>query len=89
LPPLPEPSGTPRADAAEILASFQVNMLRLHEMATVGTILAEEQRNPGLLPHFRQHLAALHRALAAAVKTGELPAALDPEATVVRRALRL
>src|ERR1039457_5599932 len=74
--PLPKPTGTPRVDAAEILANFQSNLLRLHGMATVGTILAEEQRNPELLAHFRQHLvgprrAALHRTLAAGVKTGE------------------
>ena len=85
--PLPTPSGAPRTDAAEILTNFQVNVLRLHGMATVGTILAEERRNPELLAHFRQHLveprrAALHRTLAAGVKTGELPAALDLEATV-------
>jgi AcrR family transcriptional regulator len=85
--PLPKPTGTPRVDAAEILANFQNNLLRLHGMATVGTILAEEQRNPELLAHFRQHLveprrAALHRTLEAAVETGELPATLDLDATV-------
>src|ERR1039457_528787 len=85
--PLPTPSGAPRTDAAEIVTNFQVNVLRLHGMATGGTILAEERRNPELLAHFRQHLveprrAALHRTLAAGVKTGELPAALDLDATV-------
>src|ERR1022692_4159861 len=85
--PLPTPSGAPRTDAVEILTNFQVNVLRLHGMATVGTILAEERRNPELLAHFRQHLveprrAALHRTLAAGVKTGELQAALDLDATV-------
>jgi AcrR family transcriptional regulator len=60
--PLPKPTGTPRVDAAEILANFQSNLLRLHGMATVGTILAEEQRNPELLAHFRQHLVEPRRA---------------------------
>ncbi len=85
--PLPKATGAPRTDAAEILTNFRNNMLRLHAMATVGTILAEEHRNPELLAHFRQRLieprrAALHRTLTAAVEQGELPAALDLDATV-------
>jgi len=60
--PLPTPSGAPRTDAVEIFTNFQVNVLRLHGMATVGTILAEERRNPELLAHFRQHLVEPRRA---------------------------
>src|ERR1039457_5360795 len=73
--PLPTPSGAPRTDAAEILTNFQVNVLRLHGMATVGTILAEERRNPELLAHFRQHLVEprIGSFCAGYLRTGPVP----------------
>ena len=53
-------------------------------MAVVGTLLAEEHRHPELLTAFRHRLveprrAALRRALAEGISSGELPDSADPE----------
>jgi hypothetical protein len=52
-------------------------------MAVVGTLLAEEHRHPELLAAFRQRLAeprraALRRALAEGISSGQLPDSADP-----------
>ena len=53
-------------------------------MAAVGTLLAEEHRHPELLAAFRHRLveprrAALRRALAEGISSGELPDSADPD----------
>jgi hypothetical protein len=53
-------------------------------MAVVGSLLAEEHRHPELLAAFRSRLveprrAALSRALADGVSSGELAESADPE----------
>lgn len=85
--PLPEPTGDPRADALALLENLRATLLRPAGMATLGSILAEENRHPVLLERFRQRLVEprrdrLRRALLAGVEQGELPAELDLEVAV-------
>lgn len=85
--PLPEPTGDPRADALALLENLRATLLRPDGMATLGSILAEENRHPVLLERFRQRLVEprrdrLRRALLAGVEQGELPAELDLEVAV-------
>ena len=85
--PLPEPTGAPRADARAVLENLRVNMLRPDGMATLGSILAEENRHPLLLQRFRQRLVEppherLRQALLAGVEQGQLPARLNVDVTV-------
>jgi AcrR family transcriptional regulator len=85
--PLPEPTGDPRADSLAVLENLRANMLRPGGMATLGSILAEENRHPRLLERFRQRLVEprrerLRRALRAGIDRGQLPARLDLEVTV-------
>ncbi len=85
--PLPEPTGNPRADALAVLQNLRANMLRPDGMATLGSILAEENRHPRLLDRFRRRLSEprrerLRRALLAGVEQGQLPGRLDLEVTV-------
>ncbi|HEY9244848.1 MAG TPA: TetR/AcrR family transcriptional regulator C-terminal ligand-binding domain-containing protein [Streptosporangiaceae bacterium] len=85
--PLPEPTGDPRADALAVLENLRANMLRPDGMATLGSILAEENRHPRLLQRFRQRLVEprrerLRRALLAGIDQGQLPARLDLDMTV-------
>ncbi len=85
--PLPEPTGDPRADALAVLEDLRASMLRPGGMATLGSILAEENRHPVLLERFRQRLVEprqerLRRALLAGVERGELPARLDLDVAV-------
>jgi AcrR family transcriptional regulator len=54
--PLPQPTGVPRTDALAILESFQLILKRPNAMAVLGSILAEEAREPALLEHFRTRL---------------------------------
>lgn len=82
---LPRRARGPRADALAILANFQRNLERPLAMATLGSILSEEHRNPRLLERFRTRLvqprrAVLRQALADGVNAGQLPRALDIEA---------
>lgn len=82
---LPASSTGPRSDALAILENFQRNLRRPRAMATLGSILAEEHRNPGLLERFRTRLVAprramLSRALSEGVSSGELPAGTDVQA---------
>jgi AcrR family transcriptional regulator len=85
--PLPGPAGDPRADALAVLENLRANMLRPDGMATLGSILAEENRHPRLLERFRQRLIEprrerLRQALLAGVEQGQLPARLDLDVTV-------
>ena len=85
--PLPEPTGVPRADALAVLENLRANMLRPDGMATLGSILAEENRHPLLLERFRQRLVEprrerLRRALLAGAAQGQLPARLDLDVAV-------
>jgi AcrR family transcriptional regulator len=81
---MPDDSGPPRRRALAILQNFRANLLSGNSMAVVGTLLAEEHRHPELLAAFRQRLAeprraALRRALAEGVSSGELPDSADPD----------
>ena len=83
--PLPRRAKGPRADALAILANFQRNLERPQAMATLGSILSEEHRNPRLLERFRTRLlqprrAMLRQALAEGVSAGQLPRTLDIDA---------
>lgn len=83
--PLPNRARGPRADALAILANFQRNLERPLAMATLGSILSEEHRNPRLLERFRTRLlqprrAMLRQALADGVSAGQLPRTLDIDA---------
>jgi AcrR family transcriptional regulator len=83
--PLPGRARGPRADALAILANFQRNLERPLAMATLGSILSEEHRNPRLLERFRTRLlqprrAMLRQALADGVSAGQLPRTLDVDA---------
>jgi AcrR family transcriptional regulator len=85
--PLPEATGVPRADALAVLENFQRNLKRPHTLAVLGSILAEEARQPTLLGHFRTRLvqprrAMLRQALARGASTGQLPASVDLDAVV-------
>lgn len=80
---MPAESGPPRSRALAVLRNFRANLLRRNSMAVVGTLLAEEHRHPELLAAFRNRLAeprraALRRALAEGISSGELPSA-DPD----------
>jgi AcrR family transcriptional regulator len=81
---MPIESGPPRGHALAALQNFRANLLRKNSMAVVGTLLAEERRHPELLAAFRNRLvgprrAALHRALAEGISSGELPEPADPD----------
>jgi AcrR family transcriptional regulator len=81
---LPAESGPPRRRALAVLQNFRSNLLSGNSMAVVGTLLAEERRHPELLAAFRSRLAeprraALRRALAEGISSGELRASADPD----------
>ena len=81
---LPAESGPPRRHALAVLRNFRANLLSGNSMAVVGTLLAEEHRHPELLAAFRLRLveprrAALRRALAEGISSGELPDSADPD----------
>ena len=81
---LPAESGPPRRRALAVLRNFRANLLSGNSMAVVGTLLAEEHRHPELLTAFRHRLveprrAALRRALAEGISSGELPDSADPD----------
>ncbi len=85
IPPLPAATGQPRADALAILENLRIDMLRRDGMATLGTFLAEEHRNPLLMDHFRRRLIQprrerLRHALAVGVEDGQLPVGADLDA---------
>jgi AcrR family transcriptional regulator len=85
--PPPGATGEPRADALAILQNLRATMVRQNGMAILGTVLAEERRNPELLDHFRQRLdeprrERLRQALARGAETGQLQAGLDLDAAV-------
>jgi AcrR family transcriptional regulator len=77
----------PREHALAILENFRRNLARKHSMALLGTLLAEEGRNPELLGRFRARLvkprrAMLAKTLEAGVRAGELAADMDVDASV-------
>jgi AcrR family transcriptional regulator len=79
--------GAPREQALAILENFRRNLARTHSMALLGTLLAEEGRNPELLGRFRARLvkprrAMLEQALESGVRAGELAADMDIDAAV-------
>lgn len=81
--PLPRPAVTPRADALAVLDSIRDTMVRRNGLPVLAAILAERDRNPELLAHFRRHVAGppeerLRAALARGVASGGLPAGADP-----------
>jgi AcrR family transcriptional regulator len=81
---LPAESGPPRQRALAALRNLRANLLSGNSMAVVGTLLAEERRHPELLAAFRSRLAeprraALRRALAEGISSGELPPSADPD----------
>jgi len=85
--PQPDPEAEPRAAALGVLENLRTSMLSRNSMAILGTILAEEHRNPELLDRFRQRFVApwrerLWHALARGVETGHLQATLDLDAAV-------
>jgi AcrR family transcriptional regulator len=81
--PLPRPAVTPRADALAVLDNLRDTMVRRNGLRVLAAILAERDRNPELLAHFRRHVAEppeerLRAALARGVAGGGLPAGADP-----------
>lgn len=81
--PLPRSAVTPRADALAVLENIRDTMVRRNGLAVLAAILAERDRNPELLAHFRRHVAdpredRLRAALVRGVASGSLPAGLDP-----------
>ncbi len=87
LEPLPPLTGNTRHDVLETLENFQRNLQRPRAMALLGTLLAEEDRYPGLLERFRINLAGprravLERLLSQAVQAGEMDPRADVETTV-------
>jgi AcrR family transcriptional regulator len=85
--PLPRAIRDPRADVLAILDTLRVNLARRNSMAILGTILAEERRNPELLEQFGRRLdepvrERLEQALARGVRTGQLQPGLDLHAVV-------
>ncbi|MCW2908485.1 MAG: hypothetical protein JWL68_3274 [Actinomycetia bacterium] len=85
--PLPRATGDPRADALTILENLRVQLARQDGMAMVGTVLAEERRNPELLDRFRQRIdeparERLRQALHQGVQAGELQPELDLDTAV-------
>ena len=80
--PLPDASSDPRADTLAILESLRLHLARRNGMAIVGTLLAEERRNPQLLDRFRKRIdepaaERLRQALAEGVRLGQLQPDLD------------
>lgn len=85
--PLPAATAAPRADALAILDNLKVNLATRNGMAILGTLLAEERRNPELLERFRQRIdepagERLRQALAQGIQAGQLPPDLDLDTAV-------
>ena len=85
--PLPARAREPRATALAILENFHRNLRRPHALAVLGTLLAEEDRNPALMERFRKRLVEPRRAillqtLEDAQRAGELPPRADLEMIV-------
>lgn len=85
--PLPRAAGDPRADALAILENLRANLVRRNGLSLLGTILAEQRRNPELLEHFRHRVdepprQSLRQALSRGVESGLLQPDLDLDAAV-------
>ena len=81
------PAGTtgasPRDRALAVLENMRLNLEREHSMALLGTLLAEESRNPELIERFRTRLVTSRRErLADAVRSGVAAGELPPDADV-------
>ena len=77
----------PRERAVAILDNFRRNLEREHSMALLGTMLAEEGRNPQLLKRFRARLVQARRrlladTLQAGIAAAELPKSTDVDVNV-------
>jgi AcrR family transcriptional regulator len=80
--PLPPAAATPRADALTVLENIRDTMVRRNGLAVLAAILAERDRYPALVAHFRRHVSGppedrLRAALVRGVASGSLPAGLD------------
>lgn len=85
--PLPRATSDPRADALAILDNLRVHLATRIGMTIVGTLLAEERRNPELLDRFRQRIdepaaERLRQALAEGVHAGQLQPDIDLDTAV-------
>lgn len=83
----PEQTGTPRDRALAILENFRRNLGRLHSIALLGTLLAEEDRHPELLERFRSRMVRprrrmLAKAVEAGIQIGELGMRTDVDVAV-------
>jgi AcrR family transcriptional regulator len=84
---LPAAAASPRADALAVLEHMRDIMIRQNGLAVLAAVMAERDRYPELLAHFRRHVAQprearLRAALVRGVASGSLPAGLDPSLTV-------
>jgi AcrR family transcriptional regulator len=77
------PGAPPRERAIAVLENFRRNLEREHSMALLGTMLAEEDRNPQLLERFRSRLVQTRRRLLADNLQAGIAAAELPESTDV------
>lgn len=77
----PAEAPTPRAHALAILENFHSNLRALPALAILGSLLAEEERHPGLLGLFKTRLVEPRRALLRqALAAGDLPGSTDLDA---------
>lgn len=85
--PLSDAVGSPRERTLAVLENFGRNLARAHSMSLLGTLLAEEDRQPELIGLFRDRLVNPRRAILAAaceagVGAGELAPDTDIDAVV-------
>jgi AcrR family transcriptional regulator len=83
--PLPPPTTCPRDDALALLRDLNRAMLHNNAMTVVGSLLAEEHRQPELLALYRTRITesrrgALRDALTRGIHAGQLPGDLDIDA---------
>jgi AcrR family transcriptional regulator len=77
----PDHAPTPRAHALAILENFHNNLRATPALATLGSLLAEEQRHPELLRLFKTRIVEPRRALLRrALTAGDLPNSPDLDA---------
>jgi AcrR family transcriptional regulator len=80
--PVPTADRDPRLRAQAILRDFNRALLRDNAMTVVGSLLAEQHRNPALLERFQTRIvesrrSAIHDALADGIRRGSLPTGTD------------
>jgi AcrR family transcriptional regulator len=77
----PAGAPTPRAHALAILENFHRNLRAIPALAILGSLLAEEERHPGLLDLFKTRIVEPRRALLRqALAAGDLPESADLDA---------